>query len=221
MKKFSNIVSDWIVDNPSWIRMFILLSIVSIGIMALSYAARTQQTTALLPPTATFQERLDAEQVLHDEEITRCAFLPVRLFIGWISFALVLYYTCVAFSPLKKTRLKQIVSLEVYGESILVLGSIVSAASVLFAVQRPKGIVTMPLSAAMLVDADNGVMQLFLNSINVFQLLYIIFLIYGVRKITDFGKIKSSFIVLVVWGMCIFNNMAMIKFVQERMRLQF
>jgi hypothetical protein len=216
---YSRIMTDRIVTKPSWIGMFIALSIVSIGIMALSYTARTHQTSALLPPTATIQERATAEQTLQDEEIIRCAFLPVRLFIGWISFALVLYYTCAAFIPLQRTRLKQILSLEVNAEAFLVLGSFVSALSALFASQQPKEILTMPLSAAMFMQADNGTMHLFLNSIDLFQLLYIIFLIYGIRKITGFGRMKSSFIVLIVWAMCVFGNVAMIAFVQERMHL--
>jgi hypothetical protein len=212
-------MADRIVTKPSCIGMFIALSIVSIGIMALSYTARTHQTSALLPPIATIQERAAAEQTLQDEEITRCAFLPVRLFIGWMSFALVLYYTCAAFAPLQRTRLKQILSLEVHAEAFLVLGSFVSALSVLFASQQPKEILTMPLSAAVFIPAGNGLMHLFLNSINLFQLLYIISLAYGVQKITGFGRMKSSFIVLIVWAMCIFGNVAIITFVQEQMHL--
>jgi hypothetical protein len=77
----------------------------------------------------------------------------------------------------------------------------------------------MPLSAAMFIPAGNGTMHLFLNSISLFQLLYIIFLVYGVQKIAGFGRMKSSFIVLIVWAMCTFGNVAMITFVQERMHL--
>ncbi|MFI5252240.1 MAG: hypothetical protein ACHQQQ_07420 [Bacteroidota bacterium] len=208
-------------EKPAWVRTFIILSILSIGIFALSYYTRIHQTSSLLPPSATTHERLVAEQFLWDEEIMRCAFVPVRLFIGWISLSLVLYYTCIAFSPRQSTRLKQIFSLEVHAESFLVFGNFISAMVAILSTPTLGKFATTPLSAALIYPEVTGIMHLFLNSLNIFQLLYIIVLIYGIFKITGFGVIKSLFIVSIVWAMNIFCNMAMIKFVQERLNMRF
>jgi hypothetical protein len=217
----SGMIANRIKDKPAWIGMFMVLAIASISILALSYSARTHQMSSLLPSSATMQERATAEQLLMDEEITRCAFLPVRLFTGWLSFTLVLYYTCFAFAPAQRIRVKQMFSLEIHAEIILVLGSLISALISLASTPEIGKVAAMPLSARTFYKGDSGLMILFLNSINVFQLLYVCFLMYGVRLITGFGRVKSVFIVFMVWAICIFSNIAMIKFVQERMHLNF
>lgn len=205
--------------KPRWLGVFILLALVSILVLVLEYPARAHQTASLLPPTATAEERLSAERILHEELVTRCIFLPVRLFTGWISFALVMYFASLAFSPVERIRFKQILALEVHAETILVLGNLLSASIGLITGSRPWGVALNPQGVAAFVPAGDGLMVLLLNSINLFQFIYVGALTYGLRNLTAFGKLKSAFIVLLVWGMSLFSNIAMIKFVQERVHL--
>ena len=212
---------DRITLKPRWLGAFIILAVASVLILIVEYSFRAHQTASLLPPSAFDVDRLAAEQFLQTELLTRCAFLPVRLFTGWISFALVLYYTCVAFAPAQRIRFKQIFALEVHAEAILVFGTLVAAVYAMLSTPAEGTIPIVPLSAASFMPGINGLMLLFMNSVNLFQLLYVVALVYGIRQITGFGRVKSAFIVLIVWAVCAFTNIAMIKFVQERVHLLF
>jgi hypothetical protein len=205
-------------SDPRWLAAFLILSIVCAGVYAIIYPYLIQATLAHLPSSATNEDKQIVMQSLNLDLPAKLAFLPVRLFIGWSTFSLVLLYACKAFAPSETIRFRQIFSLEIHAEATLVIANL---ASMLVAVTNAHaGSVDVPFSLAGFIGGDQSfIVRSLLTSLNIFTLWQIVLLTIGVSILSGFGKIRSTLIVLLVWTLSTMFNLGAMKLLQDQLHL--
>lgn len=157
-------------------------------------------------------------QSLDLELPAKLAFFPVRLFMGWGTFSLALFYACKAFAPRETIRVRQMLSLEIHTEATSVIASL--AALVAAATKTNAGSVEIPFSLAGIIGGDQSfIVRSLLTSLNIFTLWHIVLLTVGVSVICGFGKTTSTFIVLLVWSLSTIVNLGAMKLLQDQLNL--
>ncbi len=200
--------------------MFILLSAAGVTIYILMHPFLVQATVAHLPSSATPEEREIVATTLRSELMLRCAFLPIRLLVGWSSFAVLLYALCRAFTPPKPIRFNRIFSLEVHAEATNLLAQLATLSYLILRSEgAPNATSLVPFSIAMIVRPDTFTMFSLLNSLNFFTLLYIAFLTMGISIQSGFSRGKSLLIVFVTWSVSVLFNVGVLELMQDVMHL--
>jgi len=210
--------AEQIKSNPRWLAAFLVLSMLSAAAYAVNHPYLIQKALAHLPPSATNADKQVVIQSLNLDLPAKLAFFPVRLFIGWSTFSLVLLYACKAFAPRETIRFRQIFSLEIHAEATLVIASL--AAMVVAVTNGHVGSVGVPFSLAGLVAGDQSfIVRSLLTSLNIFTLWQVVLLTIGVSILSGFGKIRSTLIVLLVWTLSTMFNLGAMKLLQDRLHL--
>jgi hypothetical protein len=205
-------------SNPRWLVAFLILSIVCGGVYAVLHPYFIQATLAHLPSSATNPDKEVVIQSLNLELPAKLAFLPVRLFIGWSAFALVLLYACEAFAPREIIRFQQMFSLEVHSEATMAIANM--AALVITITHGHAGLVDVPFSLAGFTGGDQTfIIRSLLTSLNIFTLWQVVLLTIGVSTLSGFGKIRSTLIVLLVWTLSTMFNLGAMKLLQDQLHL--
>lgn len=164
--------------TPRWIIPFVILAGASVATALLQHPHIVRLTLDHLPASATVEDKLILEQSLNEGLAVRCAFLPIRLLIGWASFALILLYTCKAWSTSGTVRIRQVFCLEVAAEGVMVLGQI---SSLIYPNGDNESFVRIPFGADMLLSLSHDVvLQMTWNSVNIFSIWYIVILTLGI-----------------------------------------
>jgi hypothetical protein len=207
--------------KPRWLGTFILLSALSISLYILMHPYLVQSTLAHLPQSATPEDKEVVAQTLRNELPLRCAFLPVRLLIGWSTFAFVLFAICKAFTPPEPVRFIKILSLEVHAEVVNLLAQ---GATLAYLFVRGGDISNatslVPFSAAMFVRADTLVSFSLLNSLNFFTLYYIVFLTMGISVQSGLSRTKSFTVVALNWLTYLLLNVGALELTRHAMNLR-
>jgi len=170
-----------------------------------------------LPPGATITDKQVVIESLNKELPANLTFYPIRLFLGWSSFALALLHICKAFGPMEAVRFKLVFSLEVHAEAASVLGSLLAAVSA--EVFNKEDAVTTHLSFAFLVRGQSFVIESLLTSLNIFTLWYMIVLFTGVHVICGFSKRKSLLIAAMAWAVSMIFNLGAIQLLHDQLHL--
>ncbi len=205
--------------SPDWLIAFLSLSALSIAIYILIHPYLVQAILSHLPPSATPEEKLVVAQTLNSELALRCLFLPIRLLIGWTSFAIILFLVCKSFVPPEPVFINKVFSLEVHAE---VFNVCAQAATLLYLFIDGKSgnePSLVPFSAAMFIASDNIVMFSLLNSLNIFTLIYFAILTIGISLQSEFSRSKSFVIVLIAWLALLLFNVGTIKLLQDTLHL--
>ncbi|MBI4548170.1 MAG: YIP1 family protein [Ignavibacteriae bacterium] len=205
-------------SRPKWLVQFPLLALLSIGITLLIHSYLTQLTLAHLPSSATNLDKLSVEQMLHHELGLRCAFLPFRLLIGWISFTFTLYYICKVSRMQIPVRFTQLFSVEVYAETVMIFAQLAAALRIsLFDGDHFSTPFPIPLGLDAFVHTHhNFVLLKILNSINLFTFWYLAIVICGVRALYKFRTFKSSVVVLTTWGISTMFNASVLWLLRDK-----
>ena len=204
---------------PQWVILFIVLAAVSIILMLLQHAHVVRLTLDHLPASATVEDKFMVEQSLHEQLAIRCAFLPIRLLVGWASFALLLLYACKAWSMTEPVRFQQVFSLEVAAESVMVLAQCASFIYSLAA--RDASFVRIPFGLDMMISQSHDiVLRMALNAINVFSLWYVVILAMGISTFYGISKIKSITTVTGVWVVTQLFSATVISLLRDALHLQ-
>lgn len=217
-----NFKSDQILfrlNSPKWLGRFLLLSAMSTVMYVLMHPYSLQAMLAHLPPSATAEEKEIVAQSLRAELPSRCAFLPIRLLIGWSTFALALFVASKSFMPTAPLRLKRIFSLEVLAEGANIGAQVTAYIYLVMRDEPVNATYIVPFSIAAFVSADTFGMFSLLNSLNFFTLLYIGILTVGLSEQSGFSRTKSFFIVLLTWSAYLLLNIGAIILLRDTMHL--
>jgi hypothetical protein len=209
---------EGIKTNPQWLILFILLAGVSIIVILLQHERVVQLALDHLPSSATAEDKVAVRQSLDENLVIRCGFLPIRLIVGWAMFALTLFYACKAWSTSEVVRFGQLFSLEVAAESIMVLGRI---ASLIYGGDAETPFLRVPLGIDMIsLPSQDAVVQMALNSVNVFSIWYFVILTMGISLIYGISKTKSVISVGAVWIVEILSNASILYVLRETLHLK-
>jgi hypothetical protein len=214
-------VAERLKTHPHWLFAFLVLCGALLAINIALHSVSSEATLQHIPPSASPSEREYLKQMLDQDIILRLLFLPVRLSIGWGSFALALYYLCLAFRPPESLRFVQIFALEVHAESALVLGQLALLIQSLLA--APAGsfaALIPPLSVAALLPSPVDFAHLaVLVPLNVFSLLYVWILTLGVAHFTGFSRWKAFVVVVCVWVVAVCFNAGTLVMIRTALHL--
>lgn len=203
--------------KPQWLIPFILLAGASMIVLLLQHEAVVQRTLAHLPSSATAEDKVIVKQTLDENLVLRCCFLPVRLITGWATFALMLFYACKAWSTSEVVRFQQVFSLEVAAESTMVLARI---ASLIYSGGAESSFLRVPLGLDMIFSpSQNIVVQMALNSVNVFSLWYLVILTMGISGIYGITKTKSAISAAAVWIVGLLSNASILYILRDTLHL--
>jgi hypothetical protein len=205
--------------KPRWLSILLVLSVVAVLIEILMHSYLVESVLQHLPPSATAQDKLLVAQALKQELIVRAAFLPIRLLIGWTFFALLLYSICRFLIPQNIFRFIQIFVLEIRAEFILMLARVATLIGFIVNSSAINSRITVPFSLAYFFPATDYSIFAFLNSINIFSIMYITFLTVGISVLCNVTKRKALFIVIVVWGVSVLFNIVLLTVFRDRLHL--
>ena len=194
-------------ERPRWVGRFIILAVLYIGRGIAGSANRAELAADRLPPSVSVEDRAAARETLTKSIIIRSLFHPVRLFIGWSSFALVLLYACRIWSTREEVRFVHILAAEVHAEGAMFLGNATSLTVLLLggAVGDPS-VPWIPGGLDLVFPADNFTVRYILNSFNVFSVLYVAILVVTVSVMLGVSRMKAFISVLIAWGLTLFVN---------------
>jgi len=172
-----------------------------------------------LPVSADQHDKVLLTQWLDQESLSRFAFAPVRLFAGWLVFSLALFYACRSAAYGEPFRFAQLFSLEVHAESALLLAKLATLLRAGLSSPSPDSYLVTPFSVAVFVDPGSFPMAAFLNSLNVFTMLYLGIIAVGVSVICNMRTARSIVIVFTVWGVSEFVNSGILAGLQTDLHL--
>jgi hypothetical protein len=206
-------------EKPRWVIMFLVLASVSIGIGVLIHPYATRMLVSCLPTSVTDHDRIVAVQRLDQELFVRSAFLPIRLLLGWATFALALYYVCVTLLPHNSVRFIHLFSLEVHAEALLVVAKMAALLRMVFVPPIVGSPFIVPLSLAQFVRVHDYSMMSFLNSINFFTLAYLVFLGSGISIICAVRRIKALLVAGMVLAVSSLLNAGILTIMRDQFHL--
>ena len=203
-----------IASDPQWLRQFVFLAAVSILLAVVIHPRITQLTIDHLPTMASSEEKEAMRSMFNEQLPVKCAFLPFRLLIGWVSFTLVLFFTARSLTTHHTARFGQLLSLEVHAEMILLVGQIISF---------PGGIIQIsenpswnPLGLDLLFPGIvNAASREILNSLNPFTVWYLIFLVGGIIVLYDCKVWKSVVAVVGSWSLTLVFSLGVFKLLMD------
>lgn len=195
-------------ERPRWIARFFILAGLYVALGIFGSAHRAEITAGNLPPPVSAGERAAAGELLTGRLTIDSLFLPVRLFVGWSAFALLLYFTCRIWSTRRPTRYVHLLAAEVYSEAAMFLGNLAA----LIAVTWDTGASPpwIPGGLDSILPAGDFTLRYVLNSVNIFSALYVALLVVMVSALVRISRGKAFISVLVAWGIQIFVNAAII-----------
>jgi hypothetical protein len=213
------IVASTLKQKPRWVFAFCMVAVLSVSLEALQYQLHLRTVVDLLPPSATADDRAAVVQAMNAEAVTRFAFLPVRLLAGWLLYALMLFYASKIAVARESFRIVQMFSLEVHAEAALLLGKFASAI-MLFTTSSPNlPRFTIPFGAVSFFHNINFSQFAFLNSLNLFSIIYILILTAGVSVMCGFRYDKSVIVVVGVWGLSLLANIGILTVLRNELHL--
>jgi hypothetical protein len=202
-------------DSPRWLGAFVVLAITAIVIEHFLRPFTLEALFRHLPPTVTPLDRATLRRNLSDGELVRLSFLPVRLMTGWMVFALLLYMVSRIMVPYEPLRFLHVLSLEVHAEVANVLGRLATLVAFSMIPAQAGSDTFSVLSGRTFVSSNDFIFSAFLDSVNLFSLLYILLLANGLAVVCKTGKWKALGIVTVVWTVSAVLNVAFLVLMKE------
>ena len=201
--------------KPHWLVAFLTLSALAV------LAEHFLQPFALhdlyhhLPQSVTPHDRIEIEQDFHESAFSRLLFCPIRLFVGWGLFALVLYTVCRAIVPRERFRLQHIFAIEIHAEAANILARFAALVVLVIARGSTGGNLLVPLGAEQLFRPSDLFTASILNSMNGFSLLYVVLLSASLEVIGGIGRLRAFFIVFVVWSISVLVNIGILALLRD------
>lgn len=192
--------------RPSWVGAFLLLAVLSSGELAVHHRSRVEETVRHLPSHLTAAERSVVVSGLDARLPARIIVHPARLLLGWSAFALLLLVACRTAVPDAPVRFVQMLALQVHCAAAEVLGA--------WLLPLLHGLVPDPFLRPGL--AVGGPL---LNSLNIFTLWYVVLLVAGVGVLCAARPLKSTLLVLLVWGSSLAFQTAVFRLLREALHL--
>ena len=192
-------------ERPRWIGAFLLLAMMSVGLIILTERQTAAAVLARLPSSATPSDNDAAVSMLSETLVARSLFEPIRLLAGWSAFAGILFVFVRTLSPPEPVRYLRLFALEVHAEAALLVGRIAAAVSAMLghASAWPEG-GAAPYSAALLVPSTHSFTLLsLLSSANIFTLWYVVLLAAGLRVLCGITIRTAALVALGAWALSV------------------
>lgn len=194
-------------SKPEWLTPFLMLAAITVLLYVLTHPFLIEATLAHLPASANADDKTAVAQTLHNELPLRSFFLPIRLLIGWTSFAFTLFMIGRVFRSAEQLQFVKVFSLCVHAEMFSILSKFATLIAFGFGgtafLKMPA---LVPFSAAHLISPKDSVTFSLLNSINLFTLLYVIVLTIGISVQSGMSRLKSLFVVVLAFlGLLLFD----------------
>ncbi len=203
--------------KPVWLVAFAALALLSVAAMISVHPVTVRLALAQIPPTATAADKLDLAKRFDDELFVRSMFLPVRLIVGWYSTALVLFFLSRLWTIREAARFSHILSLEIHSEAFNVLGQLAAA---VFPRAAHSAVLAVPLGLDPAAGSAHGSLGfMVLNSVNVFSVLYITFVGFGLSTLFQWHNLKGFISSLIAWCSTTTFNITMIYLLKENLHL--
>ncbi len=201
-----------IAARPRWLGAFLFLSVLSVIISAAGYPHFVQEMLTRLPPSASKEDKEFLVTSLSRELPARLAFLPIRLFLGWGSFALLLFYLAKMFEPKEVIQFRQMLALEVHSEAIGVAAGIVVTGLLI------SGIGGISLSLA---DVWNGplLQETMLRQVSLAALWQILVQGVALSHLCGFGKLRGFLVVALTWAITASLNIGAVQIIIDQFHI--
>jgi hypothetical protein len=194
-------------NRPSWLALFIFVTSIQTLAALLGYSASIDQTLGSLPPSATGADRVIVRKYLLDELPKFIGMVPIEILIQYGMSALLLYVMCRAFRPIGTVRYSQFFSLQVRAGVVLMLQTLLgSIDGILNPSGQRRGLIAMLGAGGLFEIAANENVRLVAEACNVFSLLYVVYVVFGVRIICGFRWLASIGIGVSCWLISVFAN---------------
>lgn len=214
-------IAEAIKCKPRWVAQVLILAGLSVIISVLTHPFVVETALHHLPSSASDADKAALTRMFDDELGVRLAFLPIRLLLGWTTFALLLFYVCRTWRSPEAVRFSQLFSLVVSAESITILAQLTSFVGMQFITSELSFGFVNPPSTLMIVGAPiDFITASFLNSINIFAVWNAVILIVGVRILYGFSTWKALVTIIVGWGVLTVSNLAVLALLRDTLRLR-
>jgi hypothetical protein len=197
-------------NQPRWLSTFICLAALSAVLLVVVHRHTVEATLAQLPVSATTEDRALVEDMLLSELPLRSLFQPIRLMIGWSSFAALLFLLSRAFRPPSPSSFMHVFALEIHAEAILLLSQI---GLCLHIVLQGRGLPSAyPLWSADIFSSAATSMPIhsLLRSLNIFTLWYIVILAAGIRVLFSLSRFKSVLVAVSAFSLSVVLDIGVI-----------
>jgi Yip1 domain. len=181
-------------DRPLWVLPFCLLAMLHMGLLAAGDPLRVDAVLAHLPPSAVSADRKEVASMFAGDLPVRVLFRPVRLFLGWGTFAGLLSLFARAFSPAEPVQFRRLFALEVHAEAILFIGA---------------ALALLPFPVCVLI-----------RSWNLCTLWYVAVLVTGIRVLCGFRIHIAAFIAAGAWVFTILFTLGIITLLANALHLR-
>jgi hypothetical protein len=207
-------------DRASWLPMFGLLAAAAVLLALALYPLELRVTLDHLPTTATPDDRAHVAATLDAGLSVRCAFVPVRLFVGWGSCALVVFLVCRALGPAVPLRFDHVLCAEVHAETATMLGSAAVLARSLVGLPAGDGGALLPpfRLSDVIPSAAGTPVHLLLSSANIFTLWYVVTLGAALSVLCGFRQRTGLAVSFCVWLAGETMNAGILSLLIDRMR---
>ena len=191
---------ETIAARPRWAGAFALLAAAHCALLLANNAAYVHLTLSHLPPSATAMEVEQVRASLDEGLLARCLFLPVRLGVGWSSFALLLMFATRSVARQPSGGFRHFLALEVHAELILLLAA---------AVRTVLG-----------GTGENLLLRALLGTPNLFTLWYIVLLAYGAASLCQMRFTRALLPVAGVWLLSFAFDAGVTQILRETLHLR-
>jgi hypothetical protein len=189
-----------IAARPRWVGAFALLALAHCGLLLATHAESVRLTLSHLPPSVTAVEIEQVRASLDEGLLLRFLFLPVRLAVGWGSFALLLMFATRSVARQPSGTFRGFLALEVHAELILLLAAVVRTV----------------LGGA----GENLLLRALLATPNLFTLWYIVLLAYGAASICQMKFTRALLPVAGVWLLSFAFDAGVTQILRETLHLR-
>jgi hypothetical protein len=209
-------------QHPAWLAQFVVLVILSAGLLILMHPFAVRATLAHLPTSVTPEDADRVRASLDRELVARCLFLPFRQFFGWAGFSLLLFMMCRGFQPSQAIRFSQFFAIEVRAEWILVLGRACGLFRTFLHGHDSSGrVAAEPFGIGGIVNGQESfAVTSLLTSANLFTLWYLVVLVVGVAILCGFRWRKSCLIIAGAWAVTLSCNIGALTLLREAFHLR-
>jgi hypothetical protein len=208
-------------ERPSWVAPFLVLTVAGIALLICRHPEAARLTLEHLPASATEADHDRVRSILDRELLFRCLFLPVRLLIGWGSFAVLLDLGCRSLLGTRAAGFRHFFALEVHAESVLLLSQIAVMIAQLLGMHTFNGYPQIhPISlAAMVASRPDFVLTSLLGITNIFTLWYLFLLVYGAAVFCGTRMRRALLPVIAVWLLSVGFDLGVTSLLRDALHL--
>lgn len=208
--------------RPKWLGFAILLIVGHGIILSLMLDTSVRGTVLRIPLSASAADKSAAVSMLKQEHEVRLLILPLRLGIGWLLFASLLFGVTRSILPDVPVQFRQGFSLVVHAEIFNLLARLtVAVRASFFSSGDPEKDLLPPLSLANIAFPQIGYIgRLVLGLIEPFSFAYVLALSYGLAVICRIRFSRAFLSAFLTWTFWEFLNITILELLRSGLKLR-